>query len=169
MADKKKKVVVVPEDLYTLELPRGHRASFYRIHEITAGRARPFQVMMAHMNPILRAAVRARQVLVDGHEAVKDEEFDGADLSLSLEDTEKLFRLNDLALVTFLKSWTLRTSDGPIPLPSSADELLELPIPPDTFAVLEERASKLVFEADDGGFTVDSVEDPDSPTGGSAL
>lgn len=162
-----KKTREKPVDLYTLQLPRGHRATFYRMNEISAGRARPFQVMLAHMSPILKQAVRASKVTVDGEVAAEDAEFPGAEVALSLEDTDKMFRLSDLALVAFLKSWTLRDEEGPIALPQSVEELLELPL--DTLGVLEERASKLVFEADDSGFTVDSVEDPDSPIGDSAL
>lgn len=153
------------EDLHTVKLPGGHTAKFRKESELTARQTRELSVLMAFMMPKMIAAARARRVLgADGAES-KSDVLDGLDVELSFEDTEHIVKISELAVVAYLKSWTIRFDGKVRPLPTTADDLLDLPQP--IYNALTKAANDLLFQEKVDEFTVDAVEDPDSPTGGS--
>ncbi|UFU14638.1 hypothetical protein LQK89_02750 [Curtobacterium sp. C1] len=141
------------EDLTTLKLPGGGVATFYKPGELTPRRERPLTILNAHLMPKFQEAFRAAGI-------VDPTKLGPFDLSLSIEDTEKIIHLQELAAVAYLKGWTKAE-----PVPTEADELLDLPRP--LYDALVGHAAKIQASSLVNMFTVDAVEDPDSPTGGS--
>ncbi len=154
------------EELLTLDLPGGGTATFRRPSEIPARTGRPLQIMQTFLQPKLRAAQRAARITIEGEVASDDAKldgakFDGADVSLSYEETDQVTRLTELGVIAYLKSWTLAR-----PLPTTVDMLLNENMP--IYNALSERVAKLMSTEDDE-FSIDNIENPDSPTGGSSI
>lgn len=147
----------------TLNLPGGGQATFYAEHELTPRRTRALEVKITALSSLLDRLANARKVTAgDGTVDVSDV-LPGAVVEVTEEQAGQLSELNDLAAFAYLKDWTLDRD-----LPASPDDLLDLPIL--IYRALVEHAAKLLVAKrnSDGGFTVDSVEDPTSPTGASA-
>lgn len=90
---------------------------------------------------------------------------EGEDVSLTREETRDMLAITELAVVVYLKEWTLKTPDGtPIPIPATTDEVLDLDRP--LYDALTKHAAKCLAESTvkADGFSVDAVEDEDSPT-----
>jgi hypothetical protein len=86
------------------------------------------------------------------------------DFELTREQAADLFALNELAVVCFLKEWTLKDSSGePLPIPATADDVLDLENRK-LYDALVAHAAKLLADVAVDGFGVDSVEDETSPT-----
>lgn len=83
---------------------------------------------------------------------------------VDFETANRLLEINDIGVVVFLKSWTRKDSEGqPEPLPQSADEVLHLDRK--LYDTLTQHAAKLMAAvAGDDPFSIDSIEDPESPT-----
>jgi hypothetical protein len=85
------------------------------------------------------------------------------DYTLTREETSQMLAINELAVVLFLKSWTLTNEDGtPRKLPESEDDVLDLERP--LYDALTKDAAKLFVAIADNPFSVDAVEDENSPT-----
>lgn len=84
---------------------------------------------------------------------------------VSPEEAASLLSMNEIAIVVFLKSWTLKDADGAaVPLPADADAVLDLDR--EVYDALLAHAGKLLADALQGDkFSVDAVEDTDSPIG----
>ena len=89
-----------------------------------------------------------------------------SDYPFTKQEASDLLSMNELAVIVFLKSWTLKDKDGAdVPIPADADAVLDLDR--ELYDVLLVQAGKLLADTlQDGSFTVDAVEDADSPTGG---
>lgn len=88
----------------------------------------------------------------------------GGDLDLTGEEMAQLLSVNELGVVTFLKSWTVTNADGTVrEIPKTVDEVLDLDR--DLYDALVKHAAKLMADAVVDDFSVDSVEDLGSPTG----
>ena len=79
--------------------------------------------------------------------------------NLTSEEVAAMFRLNEVGVVTFLKSWTLDQ-----PLPETPDDVLDLD--KELYDSLLQVAAVLQASTEVDPFSVDSVEDTSSPTGG---
>lgn len=83
---------------------------------------------------------------------------------VSREDAIALLALNELSVVVFLKSWTLTDATGqPLPIPTTSDEVLDLDKP--LYDALLAQAAKLYVQTPSEDFTIDAIENPDSPIG----
>jgi hypothetical protein len=165
MATQKQSTIPAPavEKLqFKISLVGNATATFWRPAELSPRRARELQVLFSYMQPKLAALSRAQQITVDGTVAATSDTLGGIPVGLTLEEMATMFRLNDLAGWTFLKSWTLKENGEPRPLPASADDLQDLP--PAIYQKIIEHGAKIMFSEDDGGFSVGSTEDYDSPT-----
>lgn len=152
----------------TVTIPGGE-AVLLASDELTARRRRPIELISTRLGRKLPLIQKATRLLVDGdvitdqsHEVKEDgtPKFTGGDVHLTENDLALMARLNDVAVLALLKSWTLDR-----PLPTTEDELGDLPVP--IFDALREAAGQIVNDMDSGdsGFTVDAVEDLTSPTG----
>ena len=83
--------------------------------------------------------------------------------ALSKEEVKSILEVNELAVVVYLKEWTLKDGAGdPLPIPSNVDEVLDLDRP--LYDALTVQAAKLLTNMKPDGFSVDAVEDDNSPT-----
>lgn len=164
MANKK------PESLYELELPGKVTVKFWKSIELSPARRRDLEVYSTYMFPLLQRLRSASAVEVDGVTVDPRSDLPGLPVGLTLQQTRDLLEMNDVAGVTFLKSWTARETikdaDGNTiqrvrPLPTTVEEFRL--IPSTLFDPIRERAAKIMF-AEESDFTLDSIDDPESPT-----
>lgn len=129
----------------TTNIPGGVAVWFDR-HSLPPRRERVMQVDMLPLRGLI--------------ERVKDETYD-----VTREEAQQLLSANEIAVAVFLKSWTLRLEDGsPRPIPATADEVLDLDR--ELYDSLIGQSAKLLVETNLDEFSVDAVEDSNSPTGG---
>jgi hypothetical protein len=157
--------------LYEIVLPGGGKAKFYKTTELSPRRRRELNIVTSYLFPKMRAAATASNVAVDGVPAATSDVLAGLPVNLTKAETREMFEMSDLAAITYLKSWTLmetireddQTIRRPRPLPENIDALLDVPTA--VYDAIVAHASKLMVADEDTGFSVDSVEDPESPTG----
>lgn len=153
----------------TISIPGG-KATFYRRKDLPPRRERELTILFAQLNPHkMRAVQKAQTVTVPGGSSTSDV-LDGPDIALSEREARLLEQVSDVGAWAYLKSWTLRISDAeagtsvPRPLPATPDDILDLPR--GLYDAITRHAAKLVAaEMVDDDFTVDAVEDDQSPTG----
>lgn len=120
----------------------------------------------------------ARAVKADGSSTVTlgDQEVSRADLetvaAFRPDDVLAMTGLNELAAVSYLRSWTVQqVKDGvvvPLDTPKTVDDLVNLPR--ETYDDLMAVAGRIEAERRvRPGFTAESAADPDSPTDASGL
>lgn len=122
-------------------------------------RIKPYAIALSdRMQQIATAA----QVTVGGQVAATDRALPGPSVSMSLDEARLFSDMQDETTVALLASWTL-----PQPLPASIDQLYDVDDhTPGLYDALVEAAAKVSAKAAlAAGFTVDSIEDPTSPTG----
>ena len=161
-------VAVVKEfDPTRCALPARNLATFWKESELSPRRRRELEVYEMVLMPKLRELALAQQITgPDGTVLADDESLGGIPTGLTLEESRQIFEMADTAAWVYLKSWTLKTRDGgPLPLPLTVDELLDLP--PGIYLPLIKHGQAIIKNAmmKGDGFSVDSVEDPNSPTG----
>ena len=87
----------------------------------------------------------------------------GTDYEVTKQEAADLLSINELAVVCFLREWTLKNDMGePIPVPATIDDVLDFERP--LYDALVAHAAKLLADVAVDGFSVDSVEDENSPT-----
>jgi hypothetical protein len=129
----------------TIDIPGGSATWFSR-ESLTPRRERTLQVDLMPLMDLM------------GRIEVEDYKF-------TREETAALLAVNEVAVVVFLKSWTLVDETGaPRPLPEDADDVLDIEDRP-LYEALTKYAAKLFAGTSTDGFTVDSIENPDSPIG----
>jgi len=151
------------EDIYDVLLVPGVRVKFYRASEISPRKSREMDILRTYLLPKLRALYEAQYVLVAGEEIDESILLGGLPVGLSMDETRQLFELNDITAFAHLKSWTLRRGGEIAPLPKTIDELQDLP--KDVYEALLTASAKIAAKRIENDFSVDAVEDPDSPTG----
>ena len=154
MASKKTTPGPKTEDLTRSVLPTGGSVQWWKRSELTPRKERPMSILNAHLMPKYKQAVDAT--------GKNPDDLGPLDVGLSREDLDEVYELQELTVLAYLKSWTLKD----IPLPQNRDELLEIPLP--IYDALIEHASKIQAVNLSDAFSVDAVEDPESPTGDSA-
>jgi len=87
------------------------------------------------------------------------QEFGIEGANMTSDEVAAMFRLNEVGVVVFLKSWTLEQ-----PLPETPDAVLDLD--KELYDALLEVAAKLQAATEVDSFSVDAVEDSTSPIGG---
>lgn len=109
---------------------------------------------------------RERMIQVEGMplrgvvENIKNDE----NYEVTRDEAKALLALNELSVVVFMKSWTLKDDNGEtLPVPADADAVLDLER--DLYEALTKQAAKLYVEKPEEQFTVDAIENPDSPIG----
>jgi hypothetical protein len=124
---------------------------------------------------VAQAATREAADHADEKVTIGGRELSRSDLdtmtALRSDDILAMTELNELAAVTYLKSWTVRKVDGQavldLPAPRTIDDLLDLPR--ETYDDLMTAAARIEVELRrQPGFTAESAGDPDSPTDASA-
>lgn len=86
------------------------------------------------------------------------------DYPITTEEATKLLAVNELAVAVYLKSWTLTDGVGnPLPVPTTPDEVLDIE-DPELYQTLISQAADFLGNSADTGFSVESVEDANSPT-----
>jgi len=157
----------------TIKIPGGS-ATFYLEKDLPPRRERVLEILQAQLNPRKLKALRDAARILDEDGEVGDESpvLDGPDATLDAHEAELLFSLGETTAWAYLKSWTLQMQQGdatvPRPLPAAPDDFLDLPKP--IYEALTAHGAKLsaasLSKSQDkkDGFTIDSVEDPDSPT-----
>lgn len=92
--------------------------------------------------------------------AVQDESY-----PITREEAATLLAVNEIGVVVFLKSWTLKNADGTDrPIPTTADEVLDIE-DRELYQALLEQSAVLVSQIAIDDFGVDAVEDTNSPIG----
>ena len=156
-----------PFDATQCSLPGRNVARFFRPAELSPRKSRELDVYeMTLMPKIRQLAVAQRIVGPDGETLAEDDALGGMVVGLSLDESRQLFEMMDTSVWVYLKSWTLKDGNGmPLPLPVSPDALLDLQ--PEIYKALVAHASAITQEqmTKPAPFSVDSIEDPDSPTG----
>ena len=156
-----------PFDPTRCALPARNTATFWKESELTPRRRRELEVYEMVLMPKLRQLAVAQQIIgPDGKILAEDNSLGGIPTGLTLEESRQMFEMADTAAWVYLKGWTLKTPDGgSLPIPVNVDELLDLP--QGVYLPLIRHGQQIIrhsmMKAD--GFSVDSVEDPDSPTG----
>jgi hypothetical protein len=131
----------------TTAIPGG-MAQWYETKSLPARRERMMQVKVMPVNHIIRAI----QADPEGYPITESE-------------AQALLEVNEVAVAVFLKSWTLKDASGnPIPLPATADEVLDLESR-ELYDALTKTAAKILVENPIDDFSVDAVEDENSPIG----
>ena len=126
----------------------GGMAQWYSRISLTPRRERTLQIDLLPLQPLVRMV----QIT-----AVED-------LVLTKAETAALMSVSEVAVAVFLKSWTLKDAAGePVPLPIDADAVLDIE-DRKLYDALIAHASKLLADAQVDGFSVDAVEDEQSPT-----
>lgn len=158
-----------PENIYRTEIPGGI-AVWWKPEELPPRRKRELDIAGTMYAPALQRAL-VNTGITDVTD-MSDEQKIGltAGLSTTEQDTRQLFAMNELTAWAYLKSWTLTIGDSLRPLPQSPDEILDLERP--LYDALLAASAKIHARASNpeasAGFTLDSIENPNSPTGGSA-
>jgi hypothetical protein len=123
-------------------------------------RIKPYAIALSDR---MQQLAKASSITVDGKVAASSA-LPGPSTSMSLAEAELFTDMQDQTIIALLKSWTL-----PHPLPTTLDELLDVD---DTtgqaglYDALAEAVAKVSADAViAAGFTLDSIEDPASPTG----
>lgn len=144
---------------------------------MTVRQKRPMQIVVSQIgssrfNEIVTAQAllpppTAELTAMQWQEAIEAAEQAMMVLQLSEAEWALLFRLTDASLLATLQSWNLTTADGvPVPLPANIDAVADIDgVVYDVLAILTSR-----LQADymlRHGFGLDSIEEPDSPTGAS--
>ena len=159
--------VTKPFDPTRCALPARNIATFWKESELSPRRHRELEIYEVVLMPKIRALSIAQEIIgPNGEILAKDDSLGGIPTGLSLEESRQLFEMADTAAWVYLKSWTLKTGDGaPLPLPATVDELLDLPT--GIYLPLIKHGQGIIRHSmtKSDGFSVDSVEDPDSPTG----
>ena len=156
-----------PLDVTRCALPARNMATFWKESELSPRRRRELEVYEVVLMPKLRQLAIAQRITgPNGEILAEDDSLGGIPTGLTLEESRQLFEMADTAAWVYLKGWTLKTPDGaPLPLPATVDELLDLP--QGIYLPLIRHGQMIIrnsmTKADP--FSVDSVEDPTSPTG----
>jgi len=144
----------------THDIPGG-QATFTHLRRVKPRRRREVELVTQLIGPMLPTIVKAREITSGGRVVMRDPKKKGASVEMSRDDLRLLRELNDATAWACLQSWTLKAG-----LPETPDDMLDLD--PDLYDALQLIAAKL-YAADvdmtGDGFTVDSVEDENSPTG----
>lgn len=149
----------------SVEIPvPGGTAVMLTNKELTPRRRRPIEKADLKNSPLFAKIRDARRVINAAGEVEENPGLFGPDLVLTDHDADLLTGYQDVKIVARLKSWTLD-----LPVPASTDELLD--VPADVYDAL--AAGVVLAEATDAGnqFTPseETLENPDSPTGASAV
>jgi hypothetical protein len=153
-----------------VKIPGGEATLINSPGELSPRRRRPIEILSSRIGRKLEAIQNASRLLCEGDVVIDQSDetledgspkFTGGDVEVSERELGLVMRLNDTIAFSLLKSWTI-----PHRFPESADEFLDCP--PDVFDALREHAARINAELQSrgDGFTVDSVEDKGSPTGG---
>jgi hypothetical protein len=148
----------------TEKLPDGGTVTFRTMAELPPRQRRRIKPYVLALSGRLEQMSQAATITVDGKVAASSAKLTGPALTMSLDEAELFTDMQDQTTLAVLAAWSL-----PFPLPSTLDELLDVD---DTtgrvglYDFLSEQAAKVTADAiSAAGFTVDSVEDPASPTG----
>jgi hypothetical protein len=127
-----------------IPLPNGYRAKLRDLDDVSERAVRPVK----------------EALMVIGVDRFQDA-VDGA--SLTPDQAEAFWRLQDLLIIAVLESWSLDR-----PIPTTITEVQDLPKP--VYRVLEKKVVPyaLPLLGGDDDFTLAGAGDPDSPTGPSA-
>jgi hypothetical protein len=162
-----------PEKLpHRIPVPGG-QATFFTKAELPPRRQRELNIYGTALAPAFARVQHAKSITIAGEQADGEPSAEEALANLdtvadlSTDEVRMMLELDDVSVWAYLKAWTLTDTNGnPRPLPASPDDILDLERP--LYDALTAHARKLYRENDMGaGFTVDSVEDPTSPTGDS--
>jgi hypothetical protein len=153
----------------TFDVPGGTVTMLTTRDEVTAGRMREVELVAARVGAKVTAAAQAVRIYCEGDLVVDNSDekdadgepvFTGPEVHLSEHELRLMGKLNDAISWALLESWSLDR-----PLPETPAELLDIPY--SVFSVMREKGAELNAAMGDGGFTVDAVEDRQSPTGDS--
>lgn len=135
----------------TINLPGGGRATFRAEHELTPRHTRPIESLSLAMSSVIKRISDAQELT--GAVETSDDVLPGEAFDVTEEQADNMGRLNDLAILAYLKSWTLD-----LPLPGDVDALMDIPNP--VYAALRTKAAELYHAGQLADrFTVDSLPD----------
>ncbi len=148
------------DDLTQSKIPGGIARWFTKPTELTPRRSREIDAYNMIILPKLRRLTR------DEEFTKSDNPLDQMPTGISLEDARNILDMNTVAAWVYLRSWTLKNNGEPVPLPTSLDDVLDLPT--DLSNALVEHAGKIladqVSEDPSESFEPDGIQDEDSPT-----
>lgn len=162
-----------PENPGGARRPAGN-AFWFKLGELTPRRSRELAKWEMVIMPKLIELATARQIIdaTTGEVLAQDDALPGIPVGLTVEDSSAILDLNTAAAWAYLKSWTLTYpgSGQPVPLPETADDLLDLDM--ELYEALIEHAAKIQqakidFQVKNGSdeFGPDGRDDENSPTG----
>lgn len=159
------KTPVKSEDLTRSVIPGG-TATWYKDEELSPRRSREMDIYEVTLMPKLRQLMVAQKIIgPDGETLEEDNGLGGLPVGITLEESRQLFEMNDTAAWAYLKGWSLKRNGEAVPLPESPSALLDLN--KKLYEALIQHAAKItkarITKVD--GFSVDSYEDEDSPSG----
>lgn len=148
-----------------VEIPGG-TAELFAKSELTPRRRRPLDKLDVQNGPLFTKIRDARKVTNAKGEVEETPGLFGPDLVLTDHDAELLTTYQDAKILSRLKSWTL-----PEPVPATADAVLD--IPGDVYDALAVAVAGLeaaeLRAANPFTPSEETLEDPESPTGASAV
>lgn len=148
----------------TVQLPNGHSATLRDPKDMTVRHRRPLQILTSTLGQKRFMEIVLAQAKTVA-EAIEE-------LGLTEHEHEILFRMTDATVYGLLESWTLDE-----PLPSSADDVMDIPGWAMDVLAVETGKVMAAYMAERGTnpngtpidpFSVDAADDPSSPTGASA-
>lgn len=149
---------VKPEDLSRLMVD-GNRFTFWKRSELSPRRSRELSIYEMAIMPRMIDLLRSQGKLAEEH--ADEMTLEDIPVGLTLEENRQIWEMNEVAVYAFLKTWTLKKGGEPAPLPESIEEVQELPRK--IYDALLAHVGKLM-RVKQSDFSVDSVEDDDSPT-----
>ena len=158
---------VKPFDPTRCALPARNTATFWKESELSPRRRRELEVYEMTLMPKLRQMAVAQKITgPKGEILAESDSLGGIPVGLSLEESRLMFEMADTAAWVYLKGWTLKAPDGgPLAIPSTVDDLLDLP--KGIYLALIKHGQDIMRDqmTRPDSFSIDSIEDPDSPTG----
>lgn len=147
----------------TIDLPGGGSATFRTMTELSPRQRRKLKPYVVALSGRLEQLAAAGEITVDGKVAASSAQLTGPAVTMTVAEAELLIDMQDVTTLQLLAAWSLG------PLPATIDELLDVDDThgrPGLYDALSAQAARITAAAvTASGFTVDSVEDPTSPTG----
>jgi hypothetical protein len=155
-------------DLTQCKIPGGI-ARFYTPKELSNRRRRLLGAYEISLMPKMQELAAAQKIIgPKGEVLASDSKLRGLPVGITVADSKDLIEMNDAAGWAYLKSWSVKSKGEALPLPVDVDDFIDN-YPGDIVDAIVAHAAKIVaenFKADVARkFTVDGVEDEESPSG----
>jgi hypothetical protein len=145
----------------TFDVPGG-TATLHLMNELSPRARRRIKPYAIALSDRMQQLASASKISLDGKVAAKSAALPGPATTMTLAEAELFTDMQDETILALLATWSL-----PQARPTTIDELYDVDDhTPGLYDALAEAAAKISADAAiAAGFTIDSIEDPASPTG----